>query len=105
MYVLAAIEITKYKFDVHVALLSFSQEQYLKEVELRQRHNLDKRHVMSLLTAPPPDLFEREVAKLGSVQGRALSEYKYGIIMPEGDRSLQAIYTTERPNRDHVRIM
>ena len=79
------------------------QEQYQKEVEMRQSHRLDKKFVMSLLDALPPEVLEREVAKLGSVQGRALSEYKYCIVMPQGDRSFQAIHSSERPNLDHVR--
>ena len=78
------------------------QEQYLKEVEMRQNHHLDKKFVMSLLEAIKPEVLEQEVAKLGSVQGRALSEYKYCIVMPQGDRSLQANHTSERPNLDHV---
>ena len=70
---------------------------------MRKSHRLDKMYVMSLLEAIPPEVLEQEVDKLGSVQGRALSEYKYCIVMPQGDRSFQAIHSSERPNLDHVR--
>ena len=33
------------------------------------------------------------------------SEYKYGIIMPAADRSLETIYRSERPDKDHVKLM
>lgn len=79
--------------------LSFVQDQYLKEVSIRRDHKLEARFVMRLChDFPSVEVFAAAVSKLAvTVQGADLTKYRYGIVMPLGDRSLQDIFLKERP--------
>jgi serine/threonine protein kinase len=74
-----------------------------KEVLVRQSHGFNPQFVMQQLPGPSEEEFSEAVKTLGEIQGKDLSTYHYGIIMPEADRSLHAIYTSERPDDDHIR--
>lgn len=90
-------------FNKLVSLSYLCQDQLDKEIQVRRFADLNRRHVMEVLPGPTQDEFAAAVSRLGSVQGKQLSLYKYGIVMPPGDRSLQAVYLHERPDLNHVR--
>jgi serine/threonine protein kinase len=58
-----------------------------------------------VLEGPDPDVFADKVSSLKLHDGKSMSEYQYGIVMPAADRSLDAIFRSERPDMQHVRIM
>ena len=58
-------------------------------MRIRTEHKLNEKYVMSMLEGPGEEEFREAVASLWAVQGKQLSDYCYGIVMPEGDRSLQ----------------
>jgi serine/threonine protein kinase len=86
------------------------RDQYRKEMELRQRFEENKScatFVLNLLEGPETTVLEAAIASLVIDFGNKvqMKDYKYVIIMPAADRSLDAIYTSELPDDDHVRIM
>ena len=47
--------------------------------------------------------FRKDTAALKKIHDHSLVGYKFGLVMPEADRSLQDIYLNERPSWLQVR--
>ena len=68
-------------------------------------------YVVRLMVAPSGEEFRKAVEtfqlEASGLAGERipLHEYKYGIVMPAADRTLDAIYRAERPDLDHVRVL
>ena len=87
------------------------EAQCSKEMNMRQlsdSESLESKYVIGLLECPDGDVFAKAVEKItigGNEAKIDLKEYKYGIIMPAADRSLETIYRSERPDMAHVKLM
>lgn len=87
------------------------QDQYSREKQCRQAFETNDscaKFVLNLLEGPQPAVLEAAIAHLVIDFGNSkiqMKDYKYVIIMPAADRSLDAIYTSELPDEDHVRMM
>lgn len=70
------------------------------EMEMRANSKMDPLHVLETLRGPSAETFAVNTTKLGKLtDGRDLSVYCHGIVMPQGDRSLRDIHDRERPLR------
>lgn len=71
---------------------------------MRKRSPLDPLYVTALCHGPSPADFRAAVEPTGRcIQGKPVRRYPYGVVMPEGDRNLHAIYMYERPDAKLVR--
>ena len=83
-------------------------DHYQKEKEYRNACDLDEKFVLNLLEGPDDASIETALASLVIDFGYEkirMKSYKYAIIMPAADRSLEAIYTSEQPDSVRVRTM
>ncbi len=82
------------------------EEQFKREVSTRELGGLNKKYVLTFLKGPDPIEFERQVKSLYAHDGKlSLADFKYGLIMPAADRSLDAIFRAERPDIQQVRAI
>jgi len=84
-----------------------NEDQWKREIEVRKVGELDPARVVDLLCSYGPSN-ERFLASIDSVtlhDGAPLSSYRYCIVMPAADRSLDDIYKKERPEEDQLRPM
>lgn len=95
-------------------VIKFMKEksQYEREIVIREQKKLDAQFVVPLLRRGPTPAaiaaLEKEIeSDLCDKRGvrNVPSEYKYGLIMPAADRSVQAIFLSERPEVNEVRVM
>ena len=82
-----------------------NEEQYQREVTVRKGSQLDGEYVVGLLEAPDPEVFAEQVKGLSMHDGRSLADYKFGLVMPFADRSLDDIVNKERPDLQQIRAM
>lgn len=76
-----------------------TKEQHTKEIDIRYRNKLQSRFVMGICSGPSEEEITQAIAdKDTNIQGRSLSQYKVGIVLHQGDRSLYYIYSAERPD-------
>ena len=89
-----------------------NEDQYLRELSMRK--NLEPQYVVDLLDGPNEDIYAKAVTNFHLKVGRddkgkqkelSLQEYKHCIIMPAADRTLDAIFRSERPDIAHVRVL
>ena len=81
------------------------EHQYWKEVNTRKEIQTSK-YVLNILghwNAYTDEEFGSWLSKLPRVQDRSLADYRYCILMPEGDRSLHAIHMNELPDLNRIR--
>lgn len=89
-----------------------SKNQYNKEILLRkvsESRQLESKYVLNLLECPGKEQLQSALADLtidcGYGNEIKMMDYKYVIIMPAADRSLDAIYRSEQPNKNQIRLM
>ena len=58
---------------------------------------------MQMLPGPSAEEFAEAVQQLGAISRKALSHYSHGFVMPEAERSLHAVYSSESPDESHRR--
>lgn len=89
-----------------LTLFSFEKEAYIREVSSRDTHKLSNRFVIAICpgSPTPTDFAEAAVQLSLTLHGYELRRYPYGIVMPEADRSLHAIFMYERPDWLHCRL-
>ena len=92
-----------------------NEDQYLRELSMHK--GLEPQYVVSLLDGPNDDDFKEAVKnfciqKVFSVQQKVvrntslpLKDFKHCIVMPAADRTLDAIFRSERPDIIHVRAI
>ena len=91
-----------------------NEDQYKRELSMHK--DLKPQYVVSLLPSPNEDDFKEAVKtfciqKVFSVQkvdrdtSLPLKDFKHCIIMPAADRTLDAIFRSERPDMTHVRAI
>ena len=90
-----------------------NKDQYDREKSMRK--NLGKacaQFVVGLLPGPDPKIFEKAVSTFPlkisgdkEVKLVPLKDYAYCIVMPAADRTLDAIFRSERPDINHVRAL
>ena len=90
------------------------REQYEREINQRKMLVNSHEYVVNILLNSESDELRREwdnnklVRDISADQAgvvKNLFDYKYGIVMEPGNRSLQAIFTTERPDSSFVRVI
>jgi serine/threonine protein kinase len=89
-------------------VLKFMKERQQYERELSARDGLDEKHVVPLLPGPNEATFAAHLevfAQKSETKDLSLSTFPYCLVMPWADRSLASIYTSERPNPNHVRFL
>jgi len=83
------------------------KDQWEREINLRRIPDriLDATFVVGILDdMPTPEAFQQGAKKLSiTTNERKLSDYRYGIIMPAADRSLDAIFRQERPTLKEIK--
>ena len=84
-----------------------NEDQYLRELSMRK--NLEPQYVVDLLPGPDSAILAKAVTifrlKVSRDTELSLQEYKYCIVMPAADRTLDAIFRSERPDMTHVRVL
>ena len=82
------------------------ESQYRREILIRKQGELSGSFVMSFCTGPDEAEFAASTENLTTSGGKvSLSGYKFGLVMPAADRSLDAIYRSERPDIQRVRAI
>ena len=82
------------------------EEQFRREVNIRIHGELSGAFVVAFLKGPSETEFCKCVESLTVHDGKfALADYKFGVIMPAADRSLDAIFRSERPDLSRVRSL
>ncbi|CAJ1939037.1 unnamed protein product [Cylindrotheca closterium] len=87
------------------------QDQYLREIRGRDEKELDKRFVVGVIGNHDENNSSGLVSALGGFLRSHLSEsdvpeeYKHVIVMPFGDRNLDTIFRSERPDTTTVRTL
>ena len=118
------IEITKVAFlercrtifgEFRTVAIKFmmDEEQYKREIIMRKSTSvlskvLDSMYVVNLLNSPDQSVFQAamETLVIGVKDSKIeLKAYKYGVVMPVADSSLEAIYRSEKPDEVHVRAI
>ena len=69
-----------------------NEDQYQREVEIRNKNNLDSRYVLGLLDGPSLNEFQANILNLKHDHVDNITEFKFCIVLPAADRSLDAIY-------------
>ncbi|KAL3938522.1 MAG: hypothetical protein SGBAC_006589 [Bacillariaceae sp.] len=87
------------------------EDQYLREIRGRNEKKLDKRYVVGIIGNHDENNSEGLASGLGGFLRPHLSEsdvpedYKHVIVMPFGDRNLDTIFRSERPDMVTVRTL
>jgi len=81
-----------------------NESEWQREIDVRSKYGLNGNFVI----APVSDSFKKKTFNEGlrdlrMYDGAPLSDFKYGFIMPFGDRSLNEIHLKENPDLQHIK--
>jgi serine/threonine protein kinase len=79
------------------------EDQYRREIKVREQKGFDNKYVVGVLPGPIEKDFyaacQKYKIKAGGDLVIPLAEYSYGFVMNQADRSLDAIFRQERPDK------
>jgi serine/threonine protein kinase len=84
-----------------------NKAQYEREINTRKESGLDENYVLPILShySLEDDTEDRSSLNITLPNNRMLSDYRYCLILPFADRNLHTIYTSERPDIAHVKVL
>ena len=83
-------------------------EQFQREVLLRTDRKLESKYVMGVnheYSYDTDDDFASALRLLNGDSDLDFGDYKHAIVMPLADRSLDAIFRSERPDKNQIRVL
>ena len=78
-----------------------NEDQYRREINARQKNNLDAKFVMNIISGPEEDCDEDSICtdiQKSNHKHLKNTEYKFMIVLPAADRSLLDVIQKEKPN-------